>query len=131
MGEEQGAQDVGGVELSAGLIGTEQPEVVIGETEPTLMVFDLLALSGHLCRVAGETDRAPFGVVAVDALPFRHAANLVDGVEQLGEEAASSIVVGDLLVTIGSGGELANAPSTVASRCPETDDLLLDHHYPQ
>ena len=95
------------------------------------MVFDLLALSSQLCGVAGETDRAPLGVVAVEALPVRDAPHLVDGVEQLAEEAASSVVAGDLLLTIGARGKLANTPSTVASGCSEPDDLLLDHHYPQ
>jgi hypothetical protein len=131
VGVEQGADDVSGIEVRSGLVGAEQSEVVVGKPEPSLMAINLLALSGQLCSVSGKANGSPLGEMAVEALPFRHAPYLVDRVEQLGEKAASSIVTGDLLVTIRAGSKLTDTPPTVAPGCAEADDLLLDHDYPQ
>lgn len=131
VGEEQTTHYRGGPQMGLRLVGVEQPEVVVGESEPSLMMFDLLSEAAQLSLVAGQTYRAPLGVMAIDMFSLGHPPHFVHRVEELLKKSTGRLVAGDLLMTIRAGGKLAYAPPTITARGPEADDLPLEHNHPQ
>ena len=128
---EHASHHPGGVQVCPGLVGSEHVQVVFGESVFAAKVLDLPALAGQVSRVAGQADGPSLGEVAVDPLPFGDPPHLVDRIEHLAQQAAGGIVAGDPLVSIGTGGEFADAPPTVAPGGAEADDLLLYHQHSQ
>ncbi len=130
VGGEGGVEQPGHPDPPLGLGPPEQPQVV-GAHAPPAGVPDPGLQAGQLHRGGDHLERARLHVVAVDALPPGHPADLVDGVEHLpleGDRGPPPDPAGHPLPV---HGHERRAPAAVAARGPEPGDLPLQHRHPQ
>ncbi len=125
MGGEDSRQHVGGAQHLLCRFGLQETHVLFTETLRPL-VFHLGSLTVGLRLVAGHSDDAAFGVVAVDAFGDADPGHLIDGVEHGPLEPDGLCHRGSSGVLFGAAGDHAFAPSTVASGGSEAAELPLD-----
>ena len=131
MGEKRAADHRCGGQVGASLVSAEESDVVVVETETSMEMLDLVTQASKMRAIAGESDRATFGVVAVDAQICTHPAHVVDRVEECPEHLPGSVITGSRLNAFGTGCQLTNTPPAIAAGGTETDLGGLDDEYPQ
>ena len=127
---ERPAQDAVGREHRRGLVGVEQPLVLLGEPARVRHAH-VTAHPRQLGRRAGQRHRAAAVVLRVDALGLDHAADLADGVLHCPVQSQRVARRGLPRQHVPRGGEQRAAPAAVAPGGAEPGHLLLEHRDPE